>query len=171
MQLLFQGLTRQGKRHSEGKTDGGGDLPGGGAATQLQTLAVEGAVVPAESVACVLRSHRGLRTLELSGVTDSPYAAGTPHPADLAAVLRSLAQTPGGRDQGIPGLWLQEVAVGQRLQLLRYVRRVSAVADYSNHPGLDGKPAPHPQRRPPRQVPAPFNISVQTAETSAIRVS
>ena len=171
MQLLFQGLTRQGKRHSEGKTDGGGDLPGGGAATQLQTLAVEGAVVPAESVACVLRSHRGLRTLELSGVTDSPYAAGTPHPADLAAVLRSLAQTPGGRDQGIPGLWLQEVAVGQRLQLLRYVRRVSAVADYSNHPGLDGKPAPHPQRRPPRQVPSPFNICVKTAETSAIRVS
>eukprot|EP01043_Picozoa_sp_COSAG02_P027018 COSAG02_NODE_1574_length_11880_cov_13.431675_9_plen_1461_part_00 len=155
MQLLFQGLTRQGKRDGRGNEEDNGSgrgLAGGSAATQLQTLVVDGAIVPAESVACVLRSHRGLRTLELSGVTDSPYAAGMPHPADLAAVLRSLAQTPDGNDQGTPGLWLKEVGVCQRLQQLRYVRRVNSLADYSNHPGLDGKPPPHPQRRPPRRV-------------------
>jgi hypothetical protein len=168
MQLLFQGLTRQGRRYesatgqrqiadadtpdseSSGYVDDGGG--GGGAAVLLQTLVVDGAVVPAESVACVLRSHSGLRTLELSGVTDSPYASGMPHPADLAAVLRSLAQTADGHDQGTTGLWLQEVGVSQRLQQLRYVRRVNALVDYSNHPGLDGKPPPHPQRRLPRRV-------------------
>lgn len=151
MQLLFQGLTRQGRR-SENDSNSSARVGGGCGAAQLQSLVVDGAIVPAESVACVLRSHRGLRTLELSGVTDSPYASGTPHPADLAAVLRSLAQSPDGCDQGTPGLWLQEIGVSQRLQQLRYVRRVNALVHYANNPGLDGKPPPHPQRRPPRRV-------------------
>ena len=160
MQMLFQGLTRQGKRLGQitaaadvvAATAGDGGVGGGGGAVALQTLVVVGAVVPAESVAGVLRSHSGLTTLDLSGVTDSPYATGVPHAGDLSAVLRSLAQTPDGHDQGTTGLWLKEVGVSQELRRLRYVRRVDALTDYSSHLDLDGKQPPHPQRRLPRRV-------------------
>eukprot|EP01045_Picozoa_sp_COSAG04_P004793 COSAG04_NODE_213_length_20096_cov_7.878632_13_plen_546_part_00 len=122
MQALFQALTRQGRRRQQVVGAGEGEPAGvgqGGCALPLQTLVVTSASVPAEAVASVLRSHDGLRTLELSGVTDSAFAPGVAHAADLSAVLRSLAvpREAGAGDHSTSGLWLQELGVPTNLQV------------------------------------------------------